>query len=123
MPLDDRFPLAEVMVGTDDLTVWVGDTAANRAQGLMDLSELPPGIDGMLFVFDPPFRASFWMLNTLIPLDIWWFDEQRRLVGMTTMEPCRVQPCPEYLAPGPIGWALEIPAGNHSFAPGVLLSP
>ncbi|MEM6478968.1 MAG: DUF192 domain-containing protein [Pseudomonadota bacterium] len=49
--------------------VEVADTQASRGQGLMFREELP-GSAGMLFVYDRPQRLSFWMRNTLIPLDM-----------------------------------------------------
>ena len=123
IPLDDRFPHAVVQVGDVSLTVWVADNPDDRARGLMDIDVLPPGIDGMLFVFDRPVRASFWMLNTLIPLDVWWFDDDGQLIGVTAMQPCEFQPCPEYLAPASILWALETPGGAFTFPAGSELLP
>jgi uncharacterized membrane protein (UPF0127 family) len=50
-------------------TVEVARTAAEQEHGLMNRRSL--GADaGMLFPFDPPRPASFWMRNTLIPLDM-----------------------------------------------------
>lgn len=49
--------------------VELARTPAEQARGLMYRTEL--GADaGMLFLFRPPQRASFWMKNTYIPLDM-----------------------------------------------------
>ena len=50
-------------------TVEVARTEPQQAQGLMNRRALAPDA-GMLFPFDPPRPASFWMRNTLIPLDL-----------------------------------------------------
>jgi len=49
--------------------VAVADDPVERAQGLMGVPEMPTG-SGMLFLYDRPQRATFWMRNTLIPLDM-----------------------------------------------------
>ena len=49
--------------------VAVADDGAARAQGLMNVEQMPT-MSGMLFVYDAPQTASFWMRNTLIPLDM-----------------------------------------------------
>lgn len=50
-------------------SVDVADDASERAQGLMFVEEMGT-FEGMLFVFEAPQTASFWMRNTLIPLDM-----------------------------------------------------
>ena len=50
-------------------TVKVADTEAAREHGLMGVTYLAPDA-GMLFVFDAPRLAAFWMRGTLIPLDM-----------------------------------------------------
>lgn len=104
------------------LTVAVATTSEQRSQGLRGVSELPEGVDGMLFVFEEPQQATFGMRDTLIPLDIWWFDSGGRLLGSTRMEPCASEPCPSYGSPGPVVWALETPARQVRLVPGDTLT-
>ena len=49
--------------------VEVVETPQDKARGLMFRESLPM-FSGMLFVYDRPQRVSFWMRNTLIPLDM-----------------------------------------------------
>jgi hypothetical protein len=45
-----------------------------KEKGLMNRTSLPEN-EGMLFCYDPPEDVSFWMKNTLIPLDIVFINE------------------------------------------------
>ena len=56
-------------------------------------------------------RDRFWMKNTLIPLDIIFFDGQGRVLSSTTMAPCTADPCPYYGSVKPSQLALEVNAG------------
>ena len=49
--------------------ISVADEPAEQAQGLMFVKSMPR-FTGMLFVYDSPVHATFWMKNTLIPLDM-----------------------------------------------------
>jgi uncharacterized protein len=105
------------------LTVAIAESLDQRSQGLRDLEALPDGLDGMIFAFGEERSATFGMEDTLIPLDIWWFDGDGRLLGSTAMEPCPETPCPSYPSPGEVSWALETPAGERRFSSGAVLAP
>jgi len=55
--------------GSARFEVAVADTPEARARGLMFVEAMPAST-GMLFVYEAPGPASFWMKNTLIPLDM-----------------------------------------------------
>ena len=55
--------------GTAQFSVEIADDSEERARGLMFVEDLPRSA-GMLFLYDRPSSQSFWMKNTLIPLDM-----------------------------------------------------
>lgn len=55
--------------GQARFTVDVADTDAERARGLMEVEAMPV-MAGMLFVYEVPQHATFWMRNTWIGLDL-----------------------------------------------------
>ena len=67
---DDR------VVGLD---VWFAGEPAQWHQGLQAVTDLG-GADGMLFVFDSAAEHRFYMWQTPMPLDIYFFDAERHFV-------------------------------------------
>jgi uncharacterized membrane protein (UPF0127 family) len=66
----DQVPLTITSKGKrHSFTVEVARTPEEQDRGLMFRQSLAPD-RGMLFPFDPPRMAGFWMKNTLIPLDM-----------------------------------------------------
>ncbi len=96
-----------MIFGTDTVQAEVARTPEEREEGLMYRTELAPG-RGMLFVFPDLQTRSFWMKDTLIPLDIAYIDENLRITDIQAMEPRT-----EDLHPSarPAMFALEVPQG------------
>lgn len=87
--------------GKARFTVEVADDFDERAQGLMFRTEMAR-YSGMLFVYPEPSKVSFWMKNTLIPLDMIFLGQGGRVVKI------HENATPQDLTP--------IPGGDNIFA-------
>ncbi len=61
--------------------VEVAGTGAEQARGLMFRASMGDD-EGMIFPMSPPRMASFWMRNTVIPLDIIFVGPDRRIINI-----------------------------------------
>ena len=109
--LPDGIGVGTVDLDGRELVVALADTAVLRSQGLMNVDDLLD-LDGMLFIFSEDGRRGFWMKNTLLPLDIAFFDVDGGFVDRLLMEPCDTGPCPIYRPGGEYRYALEMVAGT-----------
>ena len=109
-PLPDRgaLVLRDAFGGAHRLAVEIADTSPLRTRGLMWRTELPEGT-GMLFIFPAEVVQSFWMRNTLIPLDMVFIDRRLRVVGVVQWAE------PRTLTSRTVGkpslYVLEVPGG------------
>jgi uncharacterized protein len=105
----------KVEVASDDPT---------REQGLMYRNSLADD-RGMIFLFPQNGEFAFWMKNTLIPLDMIWIDEGKRIVHIASnVPPCKADPCPSYPPGVQARYVLEVAAGvaaKHHLANGNIL--
>ncbi len=90
-------------------TVELASTAAEQSRGLMFRTELAPDM-GMIFPFPEDKAASFWMKNTVIPLDIIFVRRDgiiESIAANTT--PYSLDPV---ASQGPVAAVLELAAGR-----------
>ena len=106
------------------VNVEIAADDATRAQGLMFRDQLAAD-RGMIFLFPQSGDYPFWMKNTLIPLDMIWIDEQKRIVNVAAnVPPCKADPCPSVPSGGNAKYVLEVAAGvaaRHGLAKGQTL--
>jgi uncharacterized membrane protein (UPF0127 family) len=113
-----RLPMGEVVVwskaGATPLQVELATDDASRERGLMFRTEVPQG-HGMLFVFSASSNHTFWMKNTLVPLDMIFVGANLEIVGI--VENAEPQTLTSRNPGAPSQYVLEV-AGGTAFAHG-----
>ena len=122
IPLDDFMPpdpvtgvgdVRELIVQGHRFQLEVARTDSERARGLMERTSLPQDA-AMLFVYGSERSLSFWMKNTLIPLDILFLNTKGVVVDVQTMQTQTGVPdgaLKLYRSALPARFALEMNAG------------
>lgn len=107
------------------LTVEMAVSPEQSERGLMFREKLDADA-GMLFVFDVERPLAFWMKNTLIDLDIGYFDKNKKLIDIQTMKATSIlqKDFPSYPSKKPAQFALEMNSGwfkKNGFREGTVL--
>ena len=91
-----------------NIDIELADTENKRMQGLMYRKTMEEK-QGMLFVFSIEEPQSFWMKNTILPLDILFVNIERKIVKVhKNAVPFSLDPCPSIL---PALYVVEVNAG------------
>ena len=98
----------QLRIGNSSLFAEVADNPQTSANGLMFRDSLPDD-HGMLFVFEKPKTASFWMKNTKIPLSIAYIDSGGRILQIESMKPHDETPVAS--TSNEVAFALEVNEG------------
>lgn len=115
----DEMETVRMKIGAQWFELWVADTWAKQEKGLMFVKEkqmapLSDGTErGMLFVFSHSVRDSFWMKNTVIPLDIAYVATDGTIVTVYTMAPLDSRRR-RYPPDAPYRYAIEVQAHRLS---------
>ena len=99
------------------IKVEIADDAAERAKGLM-LRDFLDENSGMLFIFEKEGNYSFWMKNTIIPLDMIWISDSMEIVDISHADPCVEEPCRSYRPQEEARYVLEV-NGNFTVEKGI----
>ncbi len=93
------------------IDVEIADTDKSREQGLMYRTKMSQSV-GMFFIFNDETPRSFWMRNTIIPLDIIYINSGMKIVKI------RQNTIPysekQVLSEKPAKYVLEVNAGFAS---------
>ena len=103
-------PIPKKIVKIKDsiVNVELAQTPSRRQTGLMFRTNMLTN-QGMLFIFDKPEIPSFYMKDTLIPLDILFINSKGKVVSIQSMAPLNETNL--YSPDEPIIWALEVNLG------------
>lgn len=93
-------------------TVQLATTGAERTVGLMFVRSMPADA-GMLFVFPDVAPRSFWMRNTLIPLDMLFIAPDGTIINI--IERAEPQTLDSRPSEGPAKYVLELNGGITRF--------
>jgi uncharacterized membrane protein (UPF0127 family) len=97
----------KMVIGKDTFTLEIADEPREYERGLMERKSMPHD-HGMIFVFPIEEPRTFWMKNTLIPLDIIYLDSVGRVLAVKAMVPLDLGAVG---SDGPAMYAIEVNQG------------
>lgn len=99
-----------VLVNNNVFKVKVCMTPETIQKGMMG-QRFNQDFNGMLFMMPQNGNHSFWMKNCIIPLDIVFIDQDKKINSIHKNCPvCSTEPCKNYKGFGQ--YVLELPAGT-----------
>ena len=104
------------------ISIEVADDDAEREQGLMYRDTMAES-NGMLFLMGVEEMQAFWMKNTILPLDILFADNERRIVSIH--KNCKPYSLDQIPSEKPALYVIEVNAGyteKHNVKVGDLIS-
>lgn len=101
--------LPVLTVNDTSINVEIAKTSQERSKGLCCRDSLPED-QGMLFVFDTPGNYGFWMKDTRIPLDMYWINQEKKIVHIEHSASPDSYP-KSFRSPEPAQYVLETNAG------------
>ena len=115
----DQLKTMKLWIGSKGMTAELALTPLQQETGMMFRTNMGPD-EGMLFVFDQPQRASFWMMNTILPLSAAYISPEGEILEIHALTPhdtnavVAASPNVQYVLETPQGWfeSNHIPVGT-----------
>ncbi len=81
-----KLPAMKLWLGAEEMITELALTGAQRQTGMMFRTNMAEN-EGMLFVFPEPYRASFWMMNTHLPLSAAYISPEGVILEIHELQP------------------------------------
>lgn len=109
--ITNKNEISKVCIKDNCFQVELAKTDLEKSKGLMFRKELDKD-NGMLFIYNSPIITSFWMKNTLIPLDIIWILDNEIVYVFENALPCiKGEECILIVPEPEANYVLEINSG------------
>lgn len=104
--------IVPVTIASKQFLLEIADTPEARQSGLSGRTSLCHNC-GMLFVFENPGKYSIWMKDMDFPIDVFWIDEDKKVVHIVKdMSPASY---PQTFEPGSATkYIIEVPSGSDA---------
>ena len=109
-------------LGSNELATEIAMSQTQIATGMMHRTEMAEN-EAMIFVFPRPFRASFYMRNTVLPLSCAYIDGKGEILEIRDMKP--LDESPIVAASDQVQYVLEVNQGwfkRHNVQAGAIVS-
>lgn len=110
-----KFESVKVKISNHILNLEHAKSDRQRSYGLMLITEMPEGVDGMLFEFKKEQILNFWMKNTYIDLSIAFVNSRLKIVDIQQMKATSLMSNSDnlkvYSSKRPAQFAIEMPMG------------
>lgn len=97
----------KIKINSKEYAVQIAKSEEDKEKGLQNVKSLPEN-EGMLFAFDEPDEVSFWMKDTIIPLDIVFINDDLEVISVHKGEPNSEKPMTE----DNVAFVLEVNTGS-----------
>ena len=81
-----KLPTIKLWMGSQELITEMALSGREQQTGMMFRTNMAEN-EGMLFVFAQPERASFWMMNTLLPLSAAYISPSGEILEIHDLQP------------------------------------
>jgi uncharacterized membrane protein (UPF0127 family) len=112
----------KLFVGPEIITAELAMTEIQVGTGMMFRKAMGEN-EGMLFVFARPHRTSFYMKNTILPLNVAYIDSEGTILELHELQPLNETPVPA--ASDNVQFVLEMNKGwfkRHNIALGSVIT-